>query len=105
MAFTEAARAAPAIAGSDPSNELSLCAGDNLQHSEPAMPERVGEVARRVLLDCLRQQVRDSRLYIIELEMIGVALSSGCIGTGDAMALLVDLDDAVCFDEPEGLAT
>jgi len=62
--------------------------------------------AKTVLLHCLRQHVRGVRLYHHSLEMVGTALSSGCIGTGEAMQLLVQLDGAACLDavpekEPE----
>lgn len=73
------------------------CSQDNLE--TPFV--QAGDAARDALLHCLRQHVRDARLYEIELETIGVALSSGIIGTGEAMHLLADLDGVACLDAIE----
>ena len=81
---------------------MSTVAQPQISEMEPAAQLPPAVSGKAVLLHCLRQHVRRSHLYQTQLEMIDTALSSNCIGTGEALQLLVKLDGAACLLEPEG---
>lgn len=85
--------AAPAICGSGASKNDPAGHPIYTKHTE----SEDGEQAKQTLLACLRIHCLRLRLYLSEVDSIGVALDKGLIDSADAVALLHDLDGCECL--------